>query len=320
MNDVRDVRILFMGTPDFAVASLEALLRAGYRVIGVVTQPDRPVGRKQVLTPPPVKEAALRHGLTVYQPEKIKTEESLAEVLATQPDLIVTAAYGQILPKRLLDAPRFRCINVHASLLPRYRGGAPIHKCILEGEKETGVTIMYMAEALDAGDMLAKVVVPIEENDNVGTLHDKLAVAGSQLLTETLPRLLKGELTAEPQDHSQATFAPNIKRTDERIDWSKPADQVYDQIRGLNPWPVAFTTCEGKTWKIWQAEKVTVDGVRKAAGTVIDKTQDGLIVACGSGSVKLTEIQPEGKKKMSVLDYLRGAGVSLATGTKLGDE
>lgn len=320
MNDVKDVRILFMGTPDFAVASLEALLSAGYRVIGVVTQPDRPVGRKQVLTPPPVKEAALRHGLTVYQPEKIKGEEALAEVLATEPDLIVTAAYGQILPKRLLDAPRFGCINVHASLLPRYRGGAPIHKCIVEGEKESGVTIMYMVEALDAGDMLSRVVVPIEEDDNVGTLTDKLAIAGSQLLIETMPKLLSGELVAEPQEHAQATFAPTIKRTDERIDWNKSAEQIYNQIRGLNPWPVAFTTCEGKTWKVWKAEKVTVDGVSTAAGTVIEKTQDGLIVACGSGSVKLTEIQPEGKKKMSVLDYLRGAGAALAIGTKLGDE
>ncbi|RNB91206.1 methionyl-tRNA formyltransferase [Brevibacillus fluminis] len=319
MNDKKDVRILFMGTPDFAVASLEALLSAGYRVIGVVTQPDRPVGRKQVMTPPPVKEAALRHGLSVYQPEKIKEEDALAEVMATEPDLIVTAAYGQILPKRLLDAPRHGCINVHASLLPKYRGGAPIHKCIVEGEKESGVTIMYMVEALDAGDMLSRVVVPIEENDNVGMLHDKLAEAGSQLLVETLPKLLNGELVAEPQDHAQATFAPNIKRTDERIDWSKTAEQIYNQIRGLNPWPVAFTTCEGKTWKIWQAEKAEVTGVMGEPGTVIDKTQDGLIVACGAGSVKLIEIQPEGKKKMSVLDFLRGAGASLAIGTKLGD-
>lgn len=319
MNDVKDVRILFMGTPDFAVASLEALLSAGYRVIGVVTQPDRPVGRKQVLTPPPVKEAALRHGLTVYQPEKIKEEGALAEVLATEPDLIVTAAYGQILPKRLLDAPRHGCINVHASLLPKYRGGAPIHKCIVDGETKSGVTIMYMVEALDAGDMLSRVVVPIAENDNVGTLHDKLAEAGSRLLVETMPKLLRGELTAESQDHSQATFAPNIKRHDERIDWNKSAEQIFNQIRGLNPWPVAFTSCEGKTWKIWQAEKVTAAGVSGAPGTVIDKTLDGLIVACGAGSVKLTEIQPEGKKKMSVLDYLRGAGAALAIGTKLGD-
>ncbi|MGE5704805.1 MAG: methionyl-tRNA formyltransferase [Clostridia bacterium] len=319
MNEGKDVRILFMGTPDFAVASLDALIRAGYRVIGAVTQPDRPVGRKQVLTPPPVKEAALRHGLTVYQPEKIKTEEALAEVLATEPDLIVTAAYGQILPKRLLDAPKYGCINVHASLLPKYRGGAPIHKCIVEGERESGVTIMYMVEALDAGDMLSKVVVPIEENDNVGTLHDKLAEAGSQLLIDTLPKLLKGELKAEPQQHEEATFAPNIKRHDERIDWSRTAEQIYNQVRGLNPWPVAFTTCEGKTWKIWQVEKVQLEGVHGEPGTIVDKTADGLIVACGTGSVKLIEIQPEGKKKMSVLDFLRGAGASLAIGTKLGD-
>lgn len=308
-----------MGTPDFAVASLEALLEAGYNVIGVVTQPDRPVGRKQVLTPPPVKEAALRHGLPVLQPEKIKVEEALEEVLALSPDLIVTAAYGQILPKRLLDAPKHGCINVHASLLPKYRGGAPIHKSIVEGEKESGVTIMYMVEALDAGDMLSKVVVPIEERDTVGLLHDKLAAAGSALLLETIPQLLAGSIEAQPQDHDEATFAPNIKRTDERIDWTRTAEQIYNQVRGLNPWPVAFTSYQGKVWKLWWVEKLVGQAAEKEPGTIVAREEDGLIVACGDGAVKITELQPEGKKRMSALDFLRGAGANIEIGTKVGE-
>ncbi|MED4581799.1 methionyl-tRNA formyltransferase [Brevibacillus choshinensis] len=316
---MNDARVLFMGTPDFAVSSLEALLNEGYNVVGVVTQPDRPVGRKQVMTPPPVKEAALRHGLLVLQPEKIKAEAALDEVITLAPDLIVTAAYGQILPKRLLDVPRFGCINVHASLLPKYRGGAPIHKSIVEGEKESGVTIMYMVEALDAGDMLTKVVVPIEERDTVGSLHDKLAAAGSSLLIDTVPRLLAGELEAEVQDHAAATFAPNIKRTDERIDWTRTAEQIYNQVRGLNPWPVAFTTHGGKVWKIWWVEKQASDNNGQEAGTIIAREEDGLVVACGSGAVKITELQPEGKKRMSALDFLRGAGNSIEIGTKVGE-
>ncbi|TKI54782.1 methionyl-tRNA formyltransferase [Brevibacillus antibioticus] len=316
---MKDARILFMGTPDFAVSSLTAVLEAGYNVIGVVTKSDRPVGRKQVLTPPPVKEAALRHGLLVLQPEKIKAEEALEEVLALKPDLIITAAYGQILPKKLLDAPKYGCINVHASLLPKYRGGAPIHKSIVEGETETGVTIMYMVEALDAGDMLSKVVVPIEERDTVGTMFDKLAAAGSELLLDTVPRLLAGELVAEQQDHSAATFAPNIKRTDEKIDWSRSAEQIYNQVRGLNPWPVAFTTCEGKIWKLWWVEKMPAAGEGKEPGTIIAREEDGIVVACGSGAVKITELQPEGKKRMSALDFLRGAGSNIEIGTKVGE-
>ncbi|MFE1625742.1 methionyl-tRNA formyltransferase [Brevibacillus reuszeri] len=316
---MKDARILFMGTPDFAVASLEALLEAGYNVIGVVTQPDRPVGRKQVLTPPPVKEAALRHGLPVLQPEKIKVEEALEEVLALSPDLIVTAAYGQILPKRLLDAPKHGCINVHASLLPKYRGGAPIHKSIVEGEKESGVTIMYMVEALDAGDMLSKVVVPIEERDTVGLLHDKLAAAGSALLLETIPQLLAGSIEAQPQNHDEATFAPNIKRTDERIDWTRTAEQIYNQVRGLNPWPVAFTSYQGKVWKLWWVEKLVGQAAENEPGTIVAREEDGLIVACGDGAVKITELQPEGKKRMSALDFLRGAGANIEIGTKVGE-
>lgn len=315
---MKDVRILFMGTPDFAVASLEALIAGGYNVVAVVTQPDRPVGRKQVLTPPPVKEAALRHGLPVLQPEKIKNEAALAEVLAYQPDLLVTAAYGQILPKSLLDSPRFGCINVHASLLPKYRGGAPIHKAIIEGEKESGVTIMYMVEALDAGDMLSKVVVPIEAHDHVGTMHDKLAAAGAQLLVDTLPALLEGSLQAIPQNHAEATFAPTIKREDERVHWERSAEQIYNQVRGLHPWPVAFTTYEGKVWKLWWSELVTTAGQHGEPGTILSRETDGLVIACGTGSIKITELQPEGKKRMSMRDFLQGAGAQVQVGAKVG--
>ncbi|NGQ93814.1 methionyl-tRNA formyltransferase [Brevibacillus sp. SYP-B805] len=317
---MKDTRIVFMGTPDFAVASLEALVEAGYRIVAVVTQPDRPVGRKQVLTAPPVKEAALRHGLPVLQPEKIKESGALDELLAYQPELIVTAAYGQILPKRLLEAPRHGCINVHASLLPKYRGGAPIHKCIVEGEQESGVTIMYMVEALDAGDMLAKVRVPIEERDTVGTLHAKLAAAGARLLVDTLPELLAGRIEPVPQNHAEATFAPNIKREDERIDWRKTAVQIYNQVRGLNPWPVAFTTFDGKVWKIWWVEIVRQDGTVGEPGTIVERQADGLVIACGEGAVKITELQPEGKKRMSMRDYLQGAGAAIEIGTKVGSE
>ncbi|USG67657.1 methionyl-tRNA formyltransferase [Brevibacillus ruminantium] len=316
---MKDMRILFMGTPDFAVPCLEALVAEGYSIIAAVTQPDRPVGRKQVLTPPPVKEAALRHGIPVLQPEKIKAPEALEEVLALRPDLIVTAAYGQILPKALLDAPKHGCINVHASLLPKYRGGAPIHKAIIAGEKESGVTIMYMVEALDAGDMLSKTVIPIDERDTAGTLFEKLSAEGAKLLVKTLPDLLAGKLTPEPQDHDLATFAPTIKRSEENIDWSKSAEEVYNQVRGLQPWPVAFTQHKGKNWKIWWVEKHSSGSQAAAPGTIVGLEPDGLVIACGSGSVKITELQPEGKKRMSALDFLRGAASSLEIGTKVGE-
>ncbi|MCR8962311.1 methionyl-tRNA formyltransferase [Brevibacillus halotolerans] len=317
---MKDTRILFMGTPDFATQSLEALITNGYQVVGVVTQPDRPVGRKRVLTPPPVKELALRHGLPVYQPEKIRESESVQSVLdATRPDLIVTAAYGQILPISLLEAPKHGCINIHASLLPKYRGGAPIHASIINGEKETGVTIMYMVQALDAGDMISKVIVPIEERDTAASMFEKLATAGADLLIETLPKLLKGEITPEPQNHEEATFAPNIKRENERLDWNKSAREIYNQVRGMNSWPVAFTTFEGKVWKVWWAEVVELAGQLATPGTIIGRTEDGLIIACGAGSIILKEIQPEGKKRMSVYDFLRGAGASIASGSKVGE-
>lgn len=312
-------KIIFMGTPDFSVPVLQRILKEGYEVIAVVTQPDRPVGRKKVLTPPPVKVEAEKHGIPVYQPEKIRDEAELAKILALRPDLIVTAAFGQILPNELLEAPNFGCINVHASLLPELRGGAPIHYSILQGKDKTGITIMYMAEKLDAGDILTQAEVIIKEDDNVGTLHDKLSEIGADLLADTLPKLLKGELTPIKQDEAKATFASNIKRSDEKIDWTRAGEDIYNHVRGLNPWPVAYTLLEGNVMKLWKAKKVT--GFKKAEpGTIIDVQEEGLVVATGNEtSILITELQPSGKKKMLAKDYLRGAGSFIKAGMQVGE-
>ncbi|WP_160720072.1 methionyl-tRNA formyltransferase [Bacillus sp. USDA818B3_A] len=311
-------KIVFMGTPDFSVPVLQQIIKDGYEVIGVVTQPDRPVGRKKVLTPTPVKVEAVKQGIPVYQPEKIRQEEELAKILALEPDLIVTAAFGQILPKKLLEAPKFGCINVHASLLPELRGGAPIHYAIIQGKKKTGVTIMYMVEKLDAGDILTSVEVPISEDDNVGTLFEKLSQAGAELLSETLPSLLAGRLTPKPQNEAEATFATNIKREQEKIDWQKTGEEIYNHIRGLNPWPVAFTTMEGQVLKIWQSKKVT--GLKGEPGTILKIESDGFTVGTGNETaIKIIELQPSGKTKMQSEQFLRGAGSKITLGTKLGD-
>ncbi|WP_404358704.1 methionyl-tRNA formyltransferase [Cytobacillus firmus] len=312
-------KIVFMGTPDFSVPVLKQIIDDGYEVIGVVTQPDRPVGRKKVLTPPPVKVEAEKQGIPVYQPEKIRQPDELEKVLALKPDLVVTAAFGQILPKELLDAPKYGCINVHASLLPELRGGAPIHYSILQGKEKTGITIMYMAEKLDAGDILTQVEVPITETDTVGTLHDKLSEAGSKLLSETLPKLLNGELNPIKQNEEEATFAYNIKREQEQIDWSKTGEEIYNHIRGLNPWPVSYTTFDGKVVKIWNSKKVK-HAKSEEPGTIIRLEEDGIIVASGNDTaVKITELQPSGKKKMPAEQFLRGSGSHLTAGGRLGD-
>ncbi|MCM3767974.1 methionyl-tRNA formyltransferase [Neobacillus niacini] len=312
-------KIVFMGTPDFSVPILRQIIEDGYEVIGVVTQPDRPVGRKKVLTPPPVKVEAVKQGIPVLQPEKIRQPEELEKIIALKPDLIITAAFGQILPKQLLDAPAHGCINVHASLLPELRGGAPIHYAIMQGKAKTGITIMYMVEKLDAGDMLASVEVPITNEDNVGTLHNKLSAAGAKLLSETLPPLLSGKLEPIPQNDAEATFAPNIKREQEKINWNKPGEEIYNHIRGLNPWPVAFTTLDGQTVKIWQGEKVK-GPANTEPGTIIKIDPDGPIVSTGNETaIKITQLQPAGKTKMTGEQFLRGAGSKLTAGSKLGE-
>jgi len=313
------VKIVFMGTPEFAVPALRTLLDEGYDVAAVVTQPDRPKGRKRVLTPPPVKEEALRRGIPVLQPEKLRSPESVEAIRLLAPDLIVTAAYGQILPKSILDMPRHRCINVHASLLPKYRGGAPIHYAVMRGEPTTGVTIMYMDVGLDTGDMLAKVEVPIEETDTTGTMFEKLSAAGADLLRRMLPDLLAGRIEAVPQDNDAAVYSPNISRDDERIDWSRPARAIFNQARGLNPFPGAFTTWNGDVLKIWRCAPPSANeggNPSHEPGTVLGASSEGMLVQAGDGPVVVTELQPAGKKAMSAAEFMRGGGIE--TGTVLG--
>ncbi|UXR44411.1 methionyl-tRNA formyltransferase [Staphylococcus simulans] len=297
-------RIIFMGTPDFSTKVLEMLI-AKEDVIAVVTQPDRPVGRKRVMTPPPIKEVALQNGIEVYQPEKISQSEDLQTLIDLKPDLIVTAAFGQILPKALLDAPRLGAINVHASLLPKYRGGAPIHQAIIDGEKETGVTIMYMAPKLDAGDIISQQAIDIEANDDVGSMHDKLSFLGADLLAKTLPDIINGTNERIEQNEEEATFASNISREDERIDWSKSAQDIYNHIRGLSPWPVAYTKLDDKNMKLYQAH--IVEGKEGKPGEIIETTKKAIIVGTGSSdAIALTDIQLSGKKRMPTANFLSG--------------
>lgn len=311
-------RIVFMGTPDFAVPVLEALAKSdAYEVVLTVTQPDRPKGRKRTLTPPPVKVQAEKFQIPVFQPEKIADDYS--EILKYESDLIVTAAYGQILPKALLDAPPHGCINVHASLLPELRGGAPIHYAIMQGKKETGITIMYMVEQLDAGDIISQAAVPIEEDDHVGTLHDKLSETGAELLLNTLPRLFANEINPVKQNDEEATFARNITREQEKIDWAKDHEAVYNHIRGLHPWPVAFTTFENKNMKIWWGVKEPKEYSGKP-GEIVRIDEDGFVVLCGdSKGVKITELQPAGKKRMTAKEFLLGRKDKMETGMVLGE-
>ncbi|MFD1360286.1 methionyl-tRNA formyltransferase [Lentibacillus salinarum] len=311
-------RLVFMGTPDFSVPILETLVKTEYELVLVVTQPDRPKGRKKMMTPPPVKETAEKHAIPVLQPETLK--DDYQKILAYEPDLIITAAYGQILPKELLDTPTFGCVNVHASLLPELRGGAPIHYAILQGKQETGITIMYMAEKLDAGDIITQETVPIAADDHVGTLHDKLSETGAQLLADTLPKLFAGDINPVSQNDDLATFAFNIKREQEKIDWHKPHEVIYNQIRGLHPWPVAFTTYDGNVMKIWWGvmDEQTYD---RTPGEIVRIIEDeAFVVVCGDQKgIRVTAIQPAGKKRMSVKQYLQGAPDRIETGMLMGD-
>ncbi|WP_020615364.1 methionyl-tRNA formyltransferase [Paenibacillus daejeonensis] len=313
------MRIVFMGTPDFAVASLNTLLDNGYEVAAVVTQPDKPKGRKRTLTPPPVKEAALARGLQVLQPARMRSPEAVEALAALQPDLIVTAAYGQILPKEVLELPRLGCINVHGSLLPRYRGGAPIQRAIINGEAVTGVTIMYMAEGLDTGDMISRVEVPILDSDTSGDLFAKLSEAGAQLLAQTLPSIVDGTASATPQNHEEATYAPNLNREDERLDWNRSARELYNQVRGLAPMAGAFTYLNGEVFKVWACKpEPQSDDSAAAPGTVLPGASGSLLVQTGDGALRLLTIQPAGKKAMDAEAWLQGA--RLPAGTRFGGE
>ena len=300
------MRILFMGTPDFAVPSLEALIREGHQVCGVFTQPDKPKNRGMKLQAPPVKVCAQAHDIPVYQPVKLRDGAALALIQELAPELIVVAAYGRILPDDILAAPPKGCINVHSSLLPAYRGAAPINWAVLNGDKETGVTIMHMAHDLDAGDIISQAATPIDPDETVVALHDRLAELGAELLVDTVARIAAGTAQRTPQDHEKATLAPMLSRELSPMDFTRTARQLHDQVRGLIPWPAAVTTLGDKRCKVFST--VVLDQKTDAApGTVLTAGKEGLTLACGEGTVLgIVELQPDGGKRMKAVDYLRG--------------
>uniref|UniRef100_C6E0A7 Methionyl-tRNA formyltransferase n=1 Tax=Geobacter sp. (strain M21) TaxID=443144 RepID=C6E0A7_GEOSM len=307
------MRIVFMGTPEFACPTLRTLIERGEKVVAVVTQPDRPKGRGQQTLPPPVKVVAEEHGIPVLQPVKVRLPESIEEIRGLNPDLIVVIAFGQILPKALLDIPRYGCINVHASLLPRYRGAAPLNWCIINGETETGVTTMMMDVGLDTGDMLLKRSTPIGADEDTQSLHDRMSQLGAELLAETLDRLARGELVPEKQDDALTCYAPMMKKEDGVIDWSRDAQAIKNQVRGMTPWPGAYSFLDDKLLKVFRVQTASGSG---APGEILSLGRDGIEVACGTGSLVISELQLEGKKRLPAGDFL--AGYKLQTGGLLG--
>lgn len=309
-------KLIFMGTPDFSATVLKGLLESGqYEILAVVTQPDRAVGRKKEIRMTPVKEVALSYELPIYQPEKLSGSPEIEAIMNLGADGIVTAAFGQFLPSKLLDSMDF-AVNVHASLLPKHRGGAPIHYALIQGDEEAGVTIMEMVKEMDAGDMISRRSIPITDEDNVGTLFEKLAIVGRDLLLDTLPAYLAGDIQPEAQDPSQVTFSPNIRPEEERLDWTKTNRQLFNQIRGMNPWPVAHTLWQGGRFKIYEAELADGDG---QPGEILEIGKRQLLVATGEGALALKTVQPAGKPKMTISDFLNGAGRNLAVGDKFGN-
>ena len=309
-------KLIFMGTPDFSATVLKGLLESDqYEVLAVVTQPDRAVGRKKEIRITPVKEMALSYGLPIYQPEKLSGSPEMEAIMNLGADGIVTAAFGQFLPSKLLASMDF-AVNVHASLLPKHRGGAPIHYALIQGDEEAGVTIMEMVKEMDAGDMISRRSIPITDEDNVGTLFEKLAIVGRDLLLDTLPAYLAGDIQPEAQDPSQVTFSPNIRPEEERLDWTKTNRQLFNQIRGMNPWPVAHTLWQGGRFKIYEAELADGDG---QPGEILEIGKRQLLVATGEGALALKTVQPAGKPKMTISDFLNGAGRNLAVGDKFGN-
>jgi methionyl-tRNA formyltransferase len=304
-----------MGTPEFSVGTLESLIEASHEVAAVVTQPDKPKGRGKEVQYTPVKEAALRHNLTIYQPVKVR-EAGFVEILRQiNPDVIVVVAFGQILTKDILEMPKYGCVNVHASLLPKYRGAAPIQWAVIDGEKESGVTTMRMDVGIDTGDMLLKTVVPIEEEETGGSLHDKLMVAGAKLCVETLKKFEEQTIVFEKQDDSQSNYAKMLDKSTGNIDWNMPAIQIERLIRGLNPWPSAFSKLNHKTLKIWKAKVIEKEAAGEI-GAIVTITKDSIHVKTGQGILAITELQLEGKKRMLAGDFLRGMQVEI--GTRLG--
>lgn len=299
---MKDLKVVFMGTPDFSVPILKALIE-NCNVVGVVTQPDKEVGRNKEIVFSPIKKVALENNIKVLQPIKIRNDYQ--DILKLNPDIIVTCAYGQIIPKEILDYPKYKCINVHASLLPKYRGGAPIHHAILNGDKETGITIMYMAPGMDDGDIISQAKIDIRDDETTGELHDELQELGKNLLIDTLPSIIRGTNKRIKQNEEEVSLARIIKKEDEIIDFSKSAIEVYNKIRGLNPFPSAYGLLDGKRIKIFKAvvEKNNSD---EEFGKIIRVEKDEMVVKCGKDSIKILELQPEGKKKMDIKEFLNG--------------
>jgi methionyl-tRNA formyltransferase len=312
---VTGLRIVFMGTPEFACPTLQKLIDRGENVVAAVTQPDRPKGRGQQTVAPPVKVLAEKHGIPVLQPVKVRLPEAVEEIRALRPDLIIVVAFGQILPKSLLEIPPHGCINVHASLLPRWRGAAPLNWCIIAGDAETGVTTMQMDVGLDTGDMLLKKSTPIGQDEDASSLHDRLCGIGAEALAETIDLLVAGRLVPEKQDDAHTTYASMLKKEDGLIDWSGDAVAIRNRIRGLTPWPGAYSYLNGKTLKIFKTRTGTGAG---SPGTVLQTGKGGIEVACGSGSLWIDELQLEGKKRLAAAEFL--AGCRIETGTTLGDK
>ena len=300
------MKIVYMGTPDFAVYALESLITAGHEISAVITQPDKAQGRSKALVPTPVKKKALEHDIPVYQPEKVRDEETVNMLKSINPDAIVVAAYGQILPESILNIPKYGCINIHASLLPKYRGAAPIEWSIIDGEEKTGITTMYMEKGLDTGDMIDKVEIAIEADDTGATLHDKLAEAGAKLILTTLASLETGTAKRTKQNDEESCYASMLNKDMGNIDFTKSATEIERLIRGLIPWPCAYTKIDGKTVKIYKAEVKTLDNDEYKPGEIIEVTKKTFSIACGKDALVIRSLQPEGKKQMDTVSYLNG--------------
>lgn len=306
------MRILFMGTPDFAVPSLKALIEAGHEICGVFTQPDKPKNRGMKLQAPPVKEVAIAHNIPVYQPVSVKDGTALEIIQQLAPELIVVAAYGRILPNAILEYPAKGCINVHSSLLPKFRGAAPIHWAVISGETETGVTIMHMAQELDAGDIIDQTRTPIDPDESVEAVHDRLAELGGKLLVDVVAKIADGTATRTPQDSSQATYASMLSREMSKVDWNMPAKAIHDKIRGLSPWPAASTdVISGDTIKLFGSVN-TGETTSAQPGTIVSAGKQGIDIACGDGKIlRIVQLQAAGGKRMAAADYLRGHPIEI---------
>ena len=302
------MKIVFMGTPDIAVGCLQTIIDEKYEILGVVTQPDKPVGRGKKLGMPPVKELALKYNLKVYQPVKARDEEFVTLLKELNPDLIVVVAFGQILPKSILDIPKLGCINVHVSLLPKYRGAAPINWVIINGEKKTGVTTMYMDEGLDTGDMILTSEFDLDNEITAGQLHDKMAILGAKTLKETIELIEKGIAPRTPQNHDEFTYAPIMNKSLGNINWNNSACDIHNLVRGVNPWPSAYTTYNGITMKIWKTE-VLNEVSEKTPGTILNVDKDGIKISTKDNTILVKEIQMPGKKRVEVSEYIKGNSI-----------